>query len=65
MYSNGANIDTDFAGKVFEFSCNILNINQLSLYTIPNAGLKIIRNIVSCAVMADGCRSGKFNLLNS
>lgn len=29
MYSNGADIDTDFAGKVLFFSCNLLIINQI------------------------------------
>jgi len=29
MYSNGADIDTDFAGKVLGFSCDVLNINQI------------------------------------
>lgn len=29
MYSNGADIDTGFAGKVLSFSCNSLIINQI------------------------------------
>lgn len=29
MYSNGADIDTGFAGKVLSFSCNLLIINQI------------------------------------
>ena len=31
MYSNGADIDSDFAGKVLFFSCNLLIINYTSL----------------------------------
>lgn len=52
MYSNGANIDTDFAGKVLFFSCNSLIINYTPYHIPQNTGLKIIRNIVFCAVMA-------------
>ena len=63
MYSNGADIDTDFAGKVLFFSCSLLIINRnLFLYSPKYRSENHKKYSFLCC---DGCRSGKFNLLNS
>ncbi len=63
MYSNGADIDTDFAVKVLGFSCDVLNINQI--FSLSSEKYRSKNHKKYSFLCCDGCRSCKFNLLNS
>ena len=50
MYSNGADIDTDFAGKVLDFSCNLLIVPPVYINTCL-----VFRDSISIVPQCSNC----------